>query len=372
MVTIISFTTLMGIASLAVDFGRVMETKSELRRVVDAAARASAAALNTVNNTPTNQSVIDAVNLIMNMKGNTVNGANVALVTVPPRGGKSDIQWGIWNANGFTPQANVAGCNAVQVTASLTAAKGNAVPMTLIKFLGINSCNINQVLAVAEWNTASWTPAGLPTKDSKGNSIITAKGNIYLAGQTVTGTTASVPWDPTSDYNQQTGANQNTRDKASHPWEHDVYGTYGGSNSFGQPYETPAQAFTDPTTGAVTTTLIPGATIVVTNVTGNATNVNSGSPDYTADGSRNGTFNIYQDVGSDRSQRHQLHRRRKLRHEHDQRAEIFQRHRFGTWNFQHQRSVELPARRLPQRQDARCRQQQYDAARYGFQHRQRP
>jgi Flp pilus assembly protein TadG len=297
-ITIVSFATLMGIASLAVDFGRVMETKSELRRVVDAAARAGAYALNTVNNTPTNQSVINAVNKIMNMPGNTVNGANVALVTVPPRGGTSDIQWGTWDGSNFHPQANVAGANAVQVTASLTAAKGNAVPMTLVKFLGFNSCNINRVLAVAEWHSASWTPAGLPTKDSKGNSIITAKGNIYLAGQTVTGTTASVPWDPTSDYNQTTGANQSPTDKAAHPWEHDIYGTYGGSDIYGQPYETPAQAFTDPTTGAVTTALVPGATIVVTDVTGNATNVNSGAPDYTADGSRSGTYNVYQDVGS--------------------------------------------------------------------------
>lgn len=71
-----------------------------------------------------------------------------------------------------------------------------------------------------------------------------------------------------------------------HPWAHDIAGPAGGHASSGELYGSPTQ---------VNITLIPGSTLSITNVSGNAVNDLTQPDTYTADGSNGGSFPIYHD-----------------------------------------------------------------------------
>lgn len=108
------------LASMVVDFGRAQVTKNELRRAADAAARAGAASLF--------QDPDGAVTVAIDYAAR--NRADGKSVVVLP----SDVQVGDWNSTlrQFTPVTGSArlNANAIRVVASMTAARGTAVPTT--------------------------------------------------------------------------------------------------------------------------------------------------------------------------------------------------------------------------------------------------
>ncbi len=104
---------------------------------------------------------------------------------------------------------------------------------------------------------------------------VAATSNPWLAGEP-TGTTASIP-DPGYEGQQVS---------SEHPWKNDIAGPSGGHNSQGELYGSPVQA---------NITLVPGATITITNVAGTATNDLTFSQTATADGNNQGSYQIYSD-----------------------------------------------------------------------------
>lgn len=134
---------------------------------------------------------------------------------------------GNWNAGVFTPGGSPS--NAVQVNASLTSARGNAVPLIFAQAVGMKSCNVNATSIANYTNKPYFGLTGLltvaanlnffvgsydsaltttPTQGSANskasvytdlsiltNTGSTIKGNLYLApgsflsGVAVTGTT---------------------------------------------------------------------------------------------------------------------------------------------------------------------------------------
>ncbi len=254
--TVVMVMVMMAFTSLAVDLGRVITTKTELRRAADAAARAGVAVLSgsvtnsTVQNTVKNMAALDK--------------ANNASITV----NNSDIQWGVWNAAAktFTSSANAnsSGVNAIKVTTRCTSANGNPVSLTFGTLLGASTCDV----------TAT-SIAALGTTTSTSTIFVSATSNPWLAGQTVTGTQGSIPDGGYS------GPNVNSQ----HPWQYDLVGPIGGTAASGEGYESPV---------AAGLTLIPGATLQITSVSGTAAN-HPGGANHTADGVSGGSVSNYSD-----------------------------------------------------------------------------
>jgi Flp pilus assembly protein TadG len=116
---------LMGLASLAVDYGRVQVVKTQLRRTADAAARYAASGL--ADGTAVAKAQ-DAAN------DNSVDGSLYSMDA-------SDVQTGNWSGGVFT--AGGSPTNAVKVTVGCTKARGNAVPLLFAQMLGQKTCDVN-------------------------------------------------------------------------------------------------------------------------------------------------------------------------------------------------------------------------------------
>ncbi len=131
---LVMWTALIAFCSLAVDFGRVQMVKEQLQCAADAAARAGLVNLAT--------SVSAAQTAAVNVAAaNTVDGAAVTIAT-------TDVAFGYWNpvAQTFTVATTAAtqlAANAVQVTASRTAAKTNAVPLLFASIVGRGTCDVH-------------------------------------------------------------------------------------------------------------------------------------------------------------------------------------------------------------------------------------
>ncbi len=164
---------LIGLCSLAVDLGRVQVVKIELRRAADAAARYGAMGL-------PNGSSAAIANAISSAADNTADGSTVVITS-------SDVLVGNWDTT-KTPNFSTARTplNAVQVTCSRTAAKGNATSLLFGQVLGKRTCDVNAVSVAALKTTAS--SMTLPVMGSQ---------NPWLAGMP-TGTIANNP-NPHSD-----------------------------------------------------------------------------------------------------------------------------------------------------------------------------
>lgn len=134
---------LLAVCSLAVDFGRVQVAKAELRRAADAAARAGAAGLPDPTETTRLARTF--------AQANTADGQAISVVDA------QDIEVGTWNAwtRKFTKLigADLAGADAVRVTLRRTAQRGNAVPLTFGRLIGISSCDV-PAFAVARYSWA--------------------------------------------------------------------------------------------------------------------------------------------------------------------------------------------------------------------------
>jgi Flp pilus assembly protein TadG len=131
---IVLMTLLCGVASLAVDYGRVQLAKTELRRAADAAARAGASSVPADITTATSLAV----------KYAALNVADGSPVELDP---SNDIDFGLWTSSTktFTKLTgnSLTGANAIRVTARRNFARKNAVPLLFANLLGVSSTDVS-------------------------------------------------------------------------------------------------------------------------------------------------------------------------------------------------------------------------------------
>src|SRR5437667_7679890 len=115
----VAVTVLAAMASLAVDYGRVQVAKTQLREAADAAARAGASALGSVNNVQDLAAQLAA--------SNTCDGSSVSIDKT------QDVEFGDWDptARTFTvlSGANRNYADSVRITCRRTVARGNPIPL---------------------------------------------------------------------------------------------------------------------------------------------------------------------------------------------------------------------------------------------------
>jgi hypothetical protein len=186
----ISLGVIVVLATLGVDLGRVQLAKTELRAAADAAARAAAAKV--AKGGALAQVRAEAITWA---SYNTADGGRS--VTLLP----GDIETGNWNA-ARTPKFVVSSTdiNAVRVTASLTAARNSAVPLSFAGIVGITSCDVS-VVAIATFQSQGYSVIGLDYVRMGGNSSssywssggsgtdklgsVASNGDITLTGSTL-------------------------------------------------------------------------------------------------------------------------------------------------------------------------------------------
>jgi Flp pilus assembly protein TadG len=161
---IIALPIMCGFCSLAVDFGQVEVTKTELERAASAAARYGAIGLSISTSAASSYAISSAAD-------NNANGTAVILQS-------SDVVTGTWNSSTHAFSAGGSNQNAVQVTAQLTAARGNAVKTGFASVLGFSSIDVHAT-SVAVYTGGTTTTINVP-----------GKANPWLAGEP-TGTTAN-------------------------------------------------------------------------------------------------------------------------------------------------------------------------------------
>jgi Flp pilus assembly protein TadG len=243
----IALFTLVGIVSLAVDFGRWEMCKTQLQRAADAGARAGAFTLaSSYNNAPTVAATVTGENYVDTGK----ISANSKVT-----GSVQMLNW--TSASNYTvlSSGNYSQANAVRVTVSYT------VPLTFGSVIGISSKPATRS-ATAMLSLKSQTV------------YVSANGNIWLSGEP-TGTQASftsTEWE---------GQNVNPQ----HPWQYDIAGPVGEKAADGEPYESPVQS---------SITLVQGALIAVSGVSGSG-NIGPGDPYGNALGEVNGVVNTPSD-----------------------------------------------------------------------------
>jgi len=117
---------LLAFCSLAVDYGRVTTTKTELQRTSDAAARAGAMVIS--SGTTTVRTAAKSV-----ASANKANGTSVVLAD-------TDVLLGTWSSGAFT--VTTTNPNAVRVTSRRTQATGNAVPLLFASVIGLTGKDV--------------------------------------------------------------------------------------------------------------------------------------------------------------------------------------------------------------------------------------
>jgi Flp pilus assembly protein TadG len=236
---VVSVTALLGFCSLAVDLGRVVVAKTQLRIAADAAARAGVAAL------PQGSSAV-ATAAAAAAAQNQADGYAVTLNT------STDVKVGVWNSttHSFSSSGtanNTTTYQAVQVTARRTAATSTAVPLLFAGILGFHNCDV----------TATSVGA-LVVVQQPATQYVSSHGNPWLAGEPK-GKHGSVPDGGYSS--------------SLHPWEYDdAYPgkddtsstTYTDSSKVeysdyesGQPYGSPTEYSLTVTPGAVLQISVP-------------------------------------------------------------------------------------------------------------------
>jgi len=175
----IMLAALMGMASLAVDYGRVQLVKTQLRRTADAAARYAASGL--ADGTAVARAQ-DAAN------DNSVDGALYNLDS-------SDVQTGNWSNGTFT--AGGSPTNAVKVTVGCTQSRGNAVPLLFAQVLGQKTCDVTAStvatgvspppygiigLSYIKMSGGTNTSYSSASSGGTGNAKIASNGGISLSG----------------------------------------------------------------------------------------------------------------------------------------------------------------------------------------------
>jgi Flp pilus assembly protein TadG len=148
----IMLAALMGMASLAVDYGRVQLVKTQLRRTADAAARYAATGLTDGTAVAKAQ---DSAN------DNSVNGALYNLDS-------SDVQTGNWANGVFTAEKSP--INAVKVTVGCTQSRGSAVPLLFAQVLGQKTCDVTASAVVLGVSPPAYGIIGLSSIKMSGGT----------------------------------------------------------------------------------------------------------------------------------------------------------------------------------------------------------
>ena len=126
----VGIVVLLGMCSLAVDYGMVQTAKTELRAAADAAARAAAAGIAT----SVSQAQTNAINIAA---ANKCAGTAVTITN-------SDIDFGTWSAGTFTVLSGAArsNANAIRINAKRTSANGNPVNLLFARAVGKSTCDV--------------------------------------------------------------------------------------------------------------------------------------------------------------------------------------------------------------------------------------
>ena len=173
---------LTGLASFAVDYGRVRLARTQLRSACDAAALAAGQHVLSDPIAARNAAIAVA-------KANRADGQPVELTT-------TDVQFVKWDADNFSYQVmtgtNVSKANAVLVTAHRTTARGNPIDLPFAKIVGKETCDVTAT-AIAMATPRKHGVVGLDfikmTGDSfagtvarDGRGSMASNGNITLGG----------------------------------------------------------------------------------------------------------------------------------------------------------------------------------------------
>ena len=170
--SIVILFALCALASFAVDMGRVVVVKTQLRAAADAAALAAANDLR--------DPAIARTTAISVAKANNADGSPVVL------DGAKDVEFGTWSESTrtFTPAAAGTTANAVRVTAYRSTARGNPINLPFAKLLGAGTCDVKGT-AVAMASGNGFKIIGIDyvkmTGNTKVNSVAT-NGSISMTG----------------------------------------------------------------------------------------------------------------------------------------------------------------------------------------------
>jgi hypothetical protein len=160
---IMIMSTLIAFCSLAVDYGRVVVAKQELRVAADAAARYAVTRISSGVSTVRSAAIAAAAD-------NQCDGQSVTLTN-------SDIEFGTWDSTSATFTAVPAGqettANALRITAGRLASRGTGVPMYFARVVGIRSCDVRATV-VSMYRAASSTGqvAGVNSVSLTGSTAI--------------------------------------------------------------------------------------------------------------------------------------------------------------------------------------------------------
>ncbi len=231
---IVAMIAFIAFVSFGVDVARSQKAKTELQTACDAAARNAASKLYSSSYSSTIQSNVRTA-AKNTAAANYVDGTAVSL-------SNSDIEIGTWNTTSKTFSAlssSFTSANAVRITASCTAAKGNAVPLLFGAVYGRRTCDV----------IAKATVMQVAAVDLDQN--VKSTGNPFLAGMP-SGSVASL----NNPHNNPDYAG-NSSDSKQSPDEADM-------------------------------TIVPGASLTFSAISGSAGNDPSGS-NYNPDGDTSNT-----------------------------------------------------------------------------------
>jgi len=153
---------LIAFGSLAVDYGHCKLVKDELQRCADATAHDYIVLYNIGGKSYANTNGPASY-------GATYNPVDTCAAVTPT----VTVTWGYWNPTTQTFSATtVSNYVAVQVSASYTAAKGNAIPLVFARMIGQATCNIS----------VSSTAALMGGSANDGSVNVSANDNPYFSG----------------------------------------------------------------------------------------------------------------------------------------------------------------------------------------------
>lgn len=132
---------MIGLISLAVDWGRAQTGKRQLQDAVDAAARYAVTGVSDGTAVAKAQAAASE---------NSVDGTTLSLLS-------SDIELGTWDSVARTFTVSSTNRNAVRITGRRSAARGTAVPLAFGRIIGRDSVDLS-ASAVAVQNTLSASP----------------------------------------------------------------------------------------------------------------------------------------------------------------------------------------------------------------------
>lgn len=159
-------TALMAFVSLAVDYGRAQLAKAELQAAADSIARYALGGV--ANGTATSRALAAAADC-------RVDGVALNLQN-------SDVEVGRWVSGAFTVTST--NPDSVRITARLTSARGNAVPLTFGALIGRSTIDLR---AVSTASPKSVVSGGSTTA----SSTVSGKSSVFYAGMSNSATV----WD---------------------------------------------------------------------------------------------------------------------------------------------------------------------------------